>query len=358
MKKTLLFLACLSSLNLWADNDTQKITDYVNPFIGTGFHGHTYPGATVPFGAVQLSPDTRTGDWDACSGYHYSDSTLLGFSHTHLSGTGCIDLGDILFRPTISSFEEGKPLYTPARFLHSSEKATPGYYSVKLEEENIFAELTATTYAGMHRYTYPNGKNAYVVIDLAHLLTDEFIYEAELVQTQKNEITGMRRTRGWVDNQYVYFVVQFDAPIATLQLFNNGKPSKNKKALSGQQIQALLGFQKSRQIIAKVGLSNVSIENARMNLKHDIEGFNFETVRRQSSEIWENKLSQIKIEGGTDAERTNFYTAWYHALVVPNITSDINGQYRRHDMKIASLPSEKKCIPLFLYGIHLELGIH
>lgn len=342
MKKTLLFLACLSSLNLWADNDTQKITDYVNPFIGTGFHGHTYPGATVPFGAVQLSPDTRTGDWDACSGYHYSDSTLLGFSHTHLSGTGCIDLGDILFRPTISSFEEGKPLYTPARFLHSSEKATPGYYSVKLEEENIFAELTATTYAGMHRYTYPNGKNAYVVIDLAHLLTDEFIYEAELVQTQKNEITGMRRTRGWVDNQYVYFVVQFDAPIATLQLFNNGKPSKNKKALSGQQIQALLGFQKSRQIIAKVGLSNVSIENARMNLKHDIEGFNFETVRRQSSEIWENKLSQIKIEGGTDAERTNFYTAWYHALVVPNITSDINGQYRRHDMKTASLPSEKK----------------
>lgn len=342
MKKTLLFLACLSSLSLWADNDTQKITDYVNPFIGTGFHGHTYPGATVPFGAVQLSPDTRTGDWDACSGYHYSDSTLLGFSHTHLSGTGCIDLGDILFRPTISSFEEGKPLYTPARFLHSSEKATPGYYSVKLEEENIFAELTATTYAGMHRYTYPNGKNAYVVIDLAHLLTDEFIYEAELVQTQKNEITGMRRTRGWVDNQYVYFVVQFDTPIATLQLFNNGEPSKNKKALSGQQIQVLLGFQKSRQIIAKVGLSNVSIENARMNLEHDIEGFSFESVRRQSTEVWENKLSQVKIEGGTDAERTNFYTAWYHALVVPNITSDINGQYRRHDMKIASLPSGKK----------------
>ncbi len=228
MKKTLLFLTCLSSLNLFAGDDTKNILDYVDPFVGTGFHGHTYtknildyvdpfvgtgfhghtypgatlpfgavqlspdtrrgdwdacsgyhysdstllgfvgtgfhghtyPGATLPFGAVQLSPDTRRGDWDACSGYHYSDSTLLGFSHTHLTGTGCIDLGDLLLRPTLSPAKEGKQLYKPTRFFHSSEKAAPGYYSVRLEDEGIQAELTATTYAGMHRYTFPMGTEA------------------------------------------------------------------------------------------------------------------------------------------------------------------------------------------------------
>lgn len=344
MKKTLLFLACLFSLSLSAQDRGKQIIDYVDPFVGTGFHGHTYPGATLPFGAVQLSPDTRRDNWDACSGYHYSDSTLLGFSHTHLSGTGCIDLGDLLFRPTISPLQEGRQLYNPAKFLHSSEKAIPGYYTVMLEEEKIQAELTATTYAGMHRYTFPKGKDAYVVIDLAHLLTDEFIYEAELTQTGRNEITGMRRTRGWVDNQYVYFVVQFESPITSLQLFKDGKLVKKNNVLSGQHLQALLAFGKikSQQVIAKVGLSTVSVENARLNLENDIKDFDFDAVRNQAVHIWDNTLSQIKVEGGTEAQRTNFYTAWYHTLVVPNVTSDVNGQYRRHDMAIASLPVGQK----------------
>lgn len=148
--------------------------DYVDPFIGTGFHGHTYPGATVPFGAVQLSPDTRAGNWDACAGYHYDDTTLKGFSHTHLSGTGCIDLGDILFRPTTLKPDlTAESICRPANFSHKDERASAGYYSVILKDEGIKAELTATTYTGMHRYTFPSGKPVTIIVDLAHLLTNK-----------------------------------------------------------------------------------------------------------------------------------------------------------------------------------------
>ena len=205
MKMKILAGAVLALLICGACSSNKPLNiDYVDPFIGTGFHGHTYPGATVPFGAVQLSPDTRAGNWDACAGYHYDDTTLNGFSHTHLSGTGCIDLGDILFRPTTlqPDFQAEKP-YLPATFAHKDEKASVGYYSVLLKDEGIKAELTATTHTGIHRYTFPKGKTASILIDLAHLLDNEYIYEAELEQTADNEITGMRRTRGWTDNQYV-----------------------------------------------------------------------------------------------------------------------------------------------------------
>lgn len=194
------YLICLLTAWLGCEScTTGKLSpvDYVDPFIGTGFHGHTYPGATVPFGAVQLSPDTRAGNWDACSGYHYDDTSLKGFSHTHLSGTGCIDLGDVLFRPTTQEpdLTDEKALYRPAAFSHRDEKASAGYYSVVLKDEGIKAELTATARVGMHRYTFPLGKPTVVIIDLAHLLDNERIYEAVLEQTAVNEITGMRRTR-------------------------------------------------------------------------------------------------------------------------------------------------------------------
>ena len=229
--------------------------DYVDPFIGTGFHGHTYPGATVPHGAVQLSPDTRAGNWDACAGYHYSDPTLKGFSHTHLSGTGCIDLGDLLFRPTTRQVDFGADsLYRVAAFSHQDEKAEAGYYAVTLADEKIKAELTATTHTGVHRYTFPSDSEARIIVDWTHLLDNEHIYEASLNQTAENELTGMRCTRGWTDNQYVYFAAQFSKPFTTVETGAEGKI-------------AVLSFDNSdgQPVVAKVGISTVSVDNARQN---------------------------------------------------------------------------------------------
>lgn len=324
-------------------------TDYVDPFIGTGFHGHTYPGATVPFGAVQLSPDTRKGDWDACAGYHYSDSAIYGFSHTHLSGTGCIDLGDILFRPTANNIPTPAKgnVYRPAAFSHETEKAVPGYYSVVLADGPIQAELTATTYAGMHRYTYPKEKESYIIVDLAHLLTDEHIYEAEIKQTAANELVGMRNTIGWVDNQHIYFAAQFSKPLHSIRFFRNEEETTDSKETKGSRILAVAGFGKEKEIIAKVGISTVSIDNARENLMHDIPHFNFDSIRRQALTCWEKELNKVQIEGGTEAQRTNFYTAWYHSLVVPNTVNDVNGEYRRHDMSIGQVASGRKMYSTF-----------
>lgn len=306
----------------------QSPIDSVNPFIGTGFHGHTYPGATAPYGAVQLSPDTRKGNWDACSGYHYSDSTLMGFSHTHLSGTGCIDLGDILFRPS---------LQTPLAFSHSDEKASPGYYSVNLREAGVLAELTTTPHVGIHRYTYKKGIESTLVVDMDHLLDNEYIYEGWVKQTGENELTGMRRTRGWVDYQYVFFVAQFSQPFSSME-----QPSER---------QAVLTFDTTtgKPIVCKVGVSIVNEENARLNLEQETDsyGFDFDAIHQATRSNWEKELDVITVEGGTEAERTNFYTALYHSKIIPNIASDVNGQYRRHDMSVATIPAGRRQFSTF-----------
>ncbi len=336
----LAFFVCSS-----CSSGKQSPVDYVDPFIGTGFHGHTYPGATVPFGAVQLSPDTRAGNWDACAGYHYDDATLKGFSHTHLSGTGCIDLGDILFRPTTQKPDlAAENIYQPAAFSHKDEKASAGYYSVLLKDEGIKAELTATTHVGMHRYTFPSGKEASVIIDLAHLLDNEYIYEATLEQTAANEIAGMRRTRGWTDNQYVYFVAQFSKPFKAVEFVQDKKMISAETKLTGTDLQALLSFDDSdgEPVVAKVGLSIVSEENARENLEAEVADFNFDAVRTAARSAWEQALSAITVEGGNTDDLKNFYTAMYHAMVVPNVVSDVNGEYRRHDMQIGQLPKGEK----------------
>lgn len=336
----LAFFVCSS-----CSSGKQSPVDYVDPFIGTGFHGHTYPGATVPFGAVQLSPDTRAGNWDACAGYHYDDATLKGFSHTHLSGTGCIDLGDILFRPTTQKLDlAAENIYQSAAFSHKDEKASAGYYSVLLKDEGIKAELTATTHVGIHRYTFPSGKEASVIIDLAHLLDNEYIYGATLEQTAANEIAGMRRTRGWTDNQYVYFVAQFSKPFKAVEFVQDKKMISAETKLTGTDLQALLSFDDSdgEPVVAKVGLSIVSEENARENLEAEVADFNFDAVRTAARSAWEQALSAITVEGGNTDDLKNFYTAMYHAMVVPNVVSDVNGEYRRHDMQIGQSPKGEK----------------
>jgi predicted alpha-1,2-mannosidase len=350
MKKALILLAIIGLLISCSDTPKNPI-DYVDPFIGTGFHGHTYPGATVPNGTVQLSPDTRTGDWDACSGYHYSDTSILGFSHTHLSGTGCADLGDVLFHPTtkaIKSVPKGY-IFEPLAFSHKEEKASPGYYSVEFKNEGIKAELTATTYTGVHRYTFQEGKNEAIIIDMAHVLAEEVIDSLVIKQSGNNEISGMRRTQGWVTNQYVFFVAQFSEDIQSFDLVNDGAILAKDLMPKSNNQQAVLKFGVSdgTPVVVKVGFSVVSEENARKNLSHDVEDFDFDAVHNQARNLWTEALSDIIVEGGSENDLKNFYTAIYHSKVVPNVMNDVNGQYRRHDMKIGTLPEGKKYYSTF-----------
>lgn len=326
MKKFLLYLS-LPIFLANCNSISKEPIDYVDPFIGTGFHGHTYPGATTPYGAVQLSPDTRTGNWDACSGYHYSDSTIIGFSHTHLSGTGCADLGDILFHPTTKQLEVGDKRidFQPLLFSHKDEKASPGYYSVNFKQEGVLAEMTATTYAGVHRYTFNRGLSASIIIDMDHVLTDETIDMKSLKKTGANEITGMRRSQGWVTDQYVHFVVQFSKDFDDVKVVDNNS-------------QAIVQFGESdgQPIVARVGISIVSEENAKENLVHDVKSFDFDHIHAQARETWVKEMETILVESKNEKDLHNFYTAIYHSKIVPNIASDINGQFRKHDMSIGT----------------------
>lgn len=240
-------------------------------------------------------------------------------SRTPISVTGCIDLGDVLFRPVASIPElTADTLCRPALFSHKDEKASAGYYSVLLREEGIQAELTATLHAGVHRYTFPKGKQAGVIIDLEHLLDNEYIYETALEHTGENEISGMRRTRGWVDNQYIYFVAQFSQPFQKVDFVEDGKVLPTETMQKGKALKAVLAFNSAKDnvVVAKVGLSTVSVENARLNLEREVPGFDFDAVHVAARTGWEHALSAITVEGGTSAQRTNFYTALYHALVV------------------------------------------
>jgi len=320
---------------IWLSCQTKKASDYVNPFIGTGFHGHTYPGATTPFGAVQLSPDTRRGNWDACSGYHYSDSTIIGFSHTHLSGTGCIDLGDIVFHPMIADIQKRNDgyLFDPIPFSHKNEQASVGYYAIKLDN-GIKAELTATQHVGVHRYTFPAEGKPKIVVDLAHLLDNETINEASL-QIGDSEISGMRTTSGWVPNQHIYFVAQFSQPFKA-ELVSEREIIASANEAKGGKLQAILNFSdlKGKPVICKVALSIVSVENVRQNLQAETTDFDFDRIKAETASAWEKKLAAYRISGGSTGDMTNFYTALYHSMITPNLTSDVNGQYRGADGQI------------------------
>ncbi|MCM1504861.1 MAG: GH92 family glycosyl hydrolase [Muribaculum sp.] len=318
----------LTALLLCACSQSEKPYDLADPMVGTGFHGHTYPGATTPFGGVQLSPDTRADNWDACSGYHYSDSTINGFSHTHLSGTGCADLGDVFFRPTTMDVPySADALYVPATFSHENENAYPGYYNVMLDNEDIFVELTATPHVGLHRYTYPEGKPARLIVDMEHKLTSERLREASVTVTGPAEITGYRITDGWTPDQHVYFVARFSKPFASTDIIRDGKT-------------AVLTFDNDGEsIVATVALSGVSIENAEANLNEEVPNLDFNAALDLAMSKWADALEVITVEGGSTDQRRTFYSALYHTMTAPNLMSDVNGQYRRNDGTIAEVPN-------------------
>ena len=329
MRKKIVILA-LAAVSLGFTSCARKETrlvDYVCPMVGTDFTGHTFPGAAAPFGMVQLSPDTRMDTWEGCSGYHYSDDTIIGFSHTHLSGTGVLDYGDVLLMP-VTRYEADsldRRLYQSA-FSHKKEEAAAGYYSVHLDRWNVLAELTAGPRSGMHRYTFQehaDGGTPSIIIDLKHrdvLLSSGIRHESDRV------ISGFRRSKSWSEDQMVHFYMEFSEPIAEYRPFGEKG--------------ALIAFAPGvEQVTVKTGISSVSSENARENLLSDVpEGsFDFDSRRADTEELWEEYLSKVDIRGeggpGRDRLRT-FYTAMYHTAIAPNLFSDVNGEYRGMDRKV------------------------
>lgn len=308
-----------------------NLVEFVNPFIGTGGHGHTYPGVSVPFGMVQLSPDTRLEGWDGCSGYHYSDSVIYGFSHTHLSGTGCSDYGDILVMPVNGTVHLAKYGYA-STFKKTDEKPSPGYYKVDLPGK-IQVELTATARVGIHRYTFPATSQANIVFDLKHR---DKVLESGIKVVGNNEIEGYRISQEWAEKQMIYFVAQFSKPFTSFSLASYDQVQTGIREATGTDLKSFFTFTTTQgeKILVKVAISGVSIEGARKNLETEISGWDFDAVRDQAIRLWNEELSKMMVDGGTVDQRTTFYTALYHTMLQPNIYNDVDGKYRGRDLKV------------------------
>ena len=313
----------------------QNLTRWVNPFIGTGavqssLSGNNYPGATVPFGMVQLSPDTREApDWAQASGYDYNDSIIYGFSHTRLSGTGASDFIDILLFPTISDKRK-------STFTHQHEQARPGYYQVLLKDEKIQAELTASVHVGVHRYTCSDGDQLKLWLDLDHSANkgswNRRIIQSQLRMVSPTVVEGYRIITGWAKLRKIYFHLEFSQPILSNQLYDGNRMYENTPVINGTELRGLFCFDKkwNKELICKVALSPVSIENARLNMATEVPGWDFEYIARAAETSWDKELRKIIIQG-TDLQKKIFYTALYHTMVQPNTMSDVNGEYMASD---------------------------
>ncbi|MFZ7115379.1 MAG: GH92 family glycosyl hydrolase [Bacteroidota bacterium] len=308
----------------------------VNPFVGTGGHGHTYPGATVPFGMVQLSPDTRIdASWDACGGYHYDDSLIYGFSHTHLSGTGVNDYGDILLFPLSSEFDPAKKI--SSRFLHSQEKASVGYYSVYLQDPKVDVELTVTERTGFHSYSFRNAADsAGIFIDLRHR---DKVIDAQLYQIDETHLAGFRRSSAWANDQLIYFYMEFSEAITPeLIKFDSMATAIDDKKLSAYSGNVYGSFRfrlnQDKNLLVKVALSSVSVDGARKNMKAENRGWDFSLVKQAAVSLWNKELGKIEVISEDTEKMKVFYTALYHCMVVPNIFNDVDGRYRGRDGKI------------------------
>lgn len=342
----LIMTSCTQS----ADNNTEIIEDltvYVDPFIGTGEHGHTFPGATRPFGMVQVSPINGTSGWDWVSGYHYSDSVMIGFGHLHLSGTGIGDLLDLLVMPaskkmdlTIESSNRDNSPYKSS-YSHNNESASPGYYQVYLETPKVNAEVTSTLRTGYHKYTFDkdgedgeNGEQS-LVIDLGFALNWDRPLETAITVENNNTITGYRHSKGWANNQKVFFVAEFSKPLTSYNLYENHKAVEGKSVASNKtSAQFFFNPEEGNTLQFKLALSSVSIENAKDNL--DNPGtFNFDEIRQESRDTWQEALAKIEVQTPIDSLKTIFYTALYHAQIAPVTFSDKNGQFRLQNDSIA-----------------------
>lgn len=332
--KKLLLSVCAFSLTL-ATLQAGEITKYVNPFIGTGaidggLSGNNYPGATSPFGMIQLSPDTSEApNWGDASGYDYNRNTIFGFSHTRLSGTGASDLIDITLMPTSSG-------RTSSAFTHDEEKARPGYYQVMLKDENINAELTTTQRNGIHRYQYPAGKDAEIILDMDHS-ADKGSWGRRIINSQirilnDHAVEGYRIITGWAKLRKIYFYMEFSSPILTSTLRDGGRVHENTAVINGTNLHGCFRFGQlnGKPLTCKVALSSVSMENARQNMEQEAPHWDFDRYVAAADADWEKQLGEIEVKG-TEVQKEIFYTALYHTMIQPNTMSDVNGEYMAAD---------------------------
>lgn len=342
--KTKLFLLSVAVMGLATScqqkPESQPLADevqYVDPFIGTGFHGHTFPGATRPYAMVQLSPDTHIMGWDASSGYHYEDQQIYGFSHTHLSGTGIGDLGDILLLP----FSGGDSIKPVATFKKETEKATPGYYAVRLENLGVNVELTSTDRVGFHRYTFDNPKDRRVMLDLGHVLQPNWghkLVSNDYQLVNDSTVEGTYKTQGWAHFHSVSYRVTFSEPMTKIYQYIDGKMRSDSlflKLHSDKDLKFHYRFKESdKPLLVKVALSPVDVEGAEKNMEAELPGWDFDQVRAESADIWNKALNKIQIETNDPVIRKNFYTALYHTMIAPFAYQDVDGRYLGMDKKV------------------------
>lgn len=328
MKPFILTLYILISLG--SSSNAQTLYKYVNPFVGTDAHGHTFPGATTPFGMVQLSPDTRIdGSWDGCSGYHFSDTLIYGFSHTHLSGTGCSDYGDIAFMPGYADESDYDKNYTRrpqnfvASFKHKNEKASAGFYEVNID--NIKVELSASTRAGMQRYTFQKEGIACISLNLGH--RDQLL-DSKIQRINASKYNGYRRSKAWAEDQLVYYSFEVSKDAMAERVYKTGKSTTNDVLF------LYFNVKKGEQILVKTGISSVDENNAELNLQTEIPHWDFNLVHKQAIDLWEKELKKIEIIDENEVRKTTFYTALYHCMIHPNVLSDVDKRYRGRDGKI------------------------
>ncbi len=344
MKVRTFLIGCLVgllSLNSCTDSLKMKeYADYVNPFIGTGGHGHTFPGAVVPHGMIQPSPDTRIDGWDACSGYYYADTTINGFSHTHLSGTGCADFGDVLLMPTVGE-QKYQPLGSKSQkmayasaFSHENETAEPGYYSVFLDTYGIKAELTATKRAALHRYTFPESKDAGFILDLDYSIQGQRNKDMEIEVISDTEIRGHKMTTYWAFDQYINFYAKFSKPFKYTMVTDSVSLDEGGKLMPRCKILLHFNTEKDEQILVKVGVSAVDMEGAQKNVEAELPEWNFDKIRKEARQAWNNYLSKIDVTTSNTEDKVIFYTSLYHTAISPNLFTDVDGRYLGMDLKI------------------------
>lgn len=342
-----IYLGVISCVLLSSCNESTKdsqltdLTQYVDPYIGTGDHGHVFLGANVPFGLVQLGPTNITGGWDWCSGYHISDSTIWGFTHMHLSGTGIGDLLDIAFMPVVGDVKLGKgEISDPNSGMYSlfdrkTETAKAGYYAVHLDRYNVDVELTATKRVGFHKYVFPQSDNAQIVIDLKSALNWDAPVDTYLVYENDSTVSGYRFSKGWANDQRVFFTASFSKPMKKF-LLSEGDEVKEGTELKAVGVfgQALFDTKDKEEIFVKVALSPVSIENAKLNMQTELPGWNFEQTIANADKAWNEELNKVVITTDDNAVKRNFYTALYHTMIAPSEFCDVNNDYRGSDAQM------------------------